>query len=273
MAWEERSGRSYYYQKKWSNGTCKSEYVGAGAYASLIAQASEVISQEQHLKRLQAQQERAKLERLERKIERICQAIEQIVHAVLVATGHHQHRGQWRKKMPTKEESKAIDRLRAGKGSAADEDIFKAMLKEAPGIVKAIDIVPQTIRQTIDKMAGPDQSAVIAWKEKTKQLKSEMGYEEGSLIEQLVIEQIVLCRLRLYWVEYLLSVEVDKVSAGTVEHWEKRVSANQRRYLRAIETLARVRKLASRTPEILQINTLALHAQVQVAQQQVNRAN
>ena len=50
--------------------------------------------------------------------------------------------------------------------------------------------------------------------------------------------------LRLRWLEY----RYQRVTSGEyympeAEHWEKRLSAAQRRYLRAVETLARVRKM------------------------------
>ena len=67
---------------------------------------------------------------------------------------------------------------------------------------------------------------------------------------------------RLYWVENLMTGQLKNCTSSQLQHWEKRLSANQRRYFRAIETLARVRKLASRTPEILQVN---------IAEQQVNQ--
>jgi hypothetical protein len=35
----------------------------------------------------------------------------------------------------------------------------------------------------------------------------------------------------------------ENLSLAQGEYWEKKLSANQRRYLRAVETLARIRKL------------------------------
>jgi hypothetical protein len=49
-------------------------------------------------------------------------------------------------------------------------------------------------------------------------------------------------------------------SLRQAEFWERRLTSVQRRYLRAIETLARVRKVA---PKALMVN---------VAQQQINAA-
>ena len=51
-------------------------------------------------------------------------------------------------------------------------------------------------------------------------------------------------------------------STSSVDHWERRLSAAQRRYLRACESLARVRKLGRTTPA-LQLN-IATHGGQQV---------
>lgn len=82
-------------------------------------------------------------------------------------------------------------------------------------------------------------------------------------LERLIIRQIVGCWVSLSYVEYVLgrnTVEGNfTIPQGA--YWEKRVSSAQRRYLRALETLARVRRL--RVPAV----------QVNIAEQQVNQVN
>ena len=81
-----------------------------------------------------------------------------------------------------------------------------------------------------------------------------MGYEHSPIIEKMLIENIIITWLRYHWTEFQLTTRMDRdVSMSVVAWWEKRTSAAQRRYLRAIETLARVRKLARNTPA-LQVN-------------------
>jgi len=71
-------------------------------------------------------------------------------------------------------------------------------------------------------------------------------------MERLLIEQVVLCWLRMFVTEqrYTNIVEGAKLTMREADFWERRLSAVQRRYLRACETLARVRKLVRSTVQV-----------------------
>jgi hypothetical protein len=63
-------------------------------------------------------------------------------------------------------------------------------------------------------------------------------------LEQTLIRQVVLCWLRLAAAERTYTNSVaGQVNITLAEYWEKRLSATQKRYLKACESLARVRKL------------------------------
>lgn len=86
-------------------------------------------------------------------------------------------------------------------------------------------------------------------------MRKEMEYDNSPILERLLIENVINCWLRLQGIEFLLSGNTcgDRLNIRSVEFLEKRLSASQRRYLRACETLARVRKLTRNTP-LLQVN-------------------
>ena len=88
------------------------------------------------------------------------------------------------------------------------------------------------------------------------------GHRFGFLA-RLIIGQIVGCWLRLSFVEYTYgrALVTGTLTLNQGDFWERRLSAAQRRYLRAIETLARVRRM----------NLPAM--QVNIAAQQVNQVN
>ena len=76
------------------------------------------------------------------------------------------------------------------------------------------------------------------------QQRVDLGYESSSPLEKQLINHILLCWLRLYDCEMRFdSVRSDKPTMDQMQHWEKRLTAAQRRYLRAVETLAKVRRL------------------------------
>lgn len=272
MAWETRNGKQYYYAKRWQNGKCVSEYRGAavGPIGELLAMMHEI----EQLERLKAKNERAKWQKeqeritnLDRQIEAVCSEIQAITHAVLVATGHHQHKGLWRKKRMDRKQKEAkanafLMRLQKGRGSSEDVQQFKKAIKEVPAVLKLFDLAENARETVITQFSGDNQAMKIANQQLLENIKQELGYNDASVLEKLLIEQIILCHTRLYWVENLFTANLKVANSAGVIHWEKRLNANQCRYFRAIETLAKIRHLARRTPEILQIN---------IAEQQVNQ--
>lgn len=76
------------------------------------------------------------------------------------------------------------------------------------------------------------------------QMRDELGYEQAAAVERSLIEHVCLCWLRLHVTELRYEQNMqDSLTLSQGEYWEKKLSANQRRYLRAVETLAKVRKL------------------------------
>ena len=273
MAWEERNGNRYYYTKMRIGDRVVSQYFGNGELAQAIAKLSELDRERIQLERTIERDKHEEIRTINRQVNEVCTAIRNITKAALLATGHHQHKGQWRKRRMTKrktakkqknEASEFLTRLQKGRGTAEDIERFNKSLKDGPNIIQLFDLAENAKQAILRNLAGDNQALKLANSEKLEIIKNELGYDQSSQLERLLIEQIVLCNLRLYWVENLMIVNMKQATMLQVQHWEKRLSANQRRYFRAIETLARVRKLASRTPEILQVN---------IAQNQVNQAN
>jgi hypothetical protein len=82
-----------------------------------------------------------------------------------------------------------------------------------------------------------------------KELRVHLEYEQSTLLERLLIDHIVICWLRLYDCELRYeSVRKDNPTITQMQHWEKRLSAAQRRFLRASEALVRVRRLLKDPP-------------------------
>ena len=102
------------------------------------------------------------------------------------------------------------------------------------------------------------------WKHRLQTLKKELGSEGAPLLEQLLIQQVALCWLKLNLVVLGYSNTMTQSITLTLGvYWEKRLSAAQRRFTRACETLAGVRKL-SRTTSALQFNIAAASCGQQV---------
>jgi hypothetical protein len=94
MGWEQRSNQRYYYRKRRQGDRVVSEYVGTG---ELAAAAATLDALERELR--QAERQRwAAIREADAQVQEICDLIQALVQAALLATGHHTHKGQWRKK-------------------------------------------------------------------------------------------------------------------------------------------------------------------------------
>lgn len=81
--------------------------------------------------------------------------------------------------------------------------------------------------------------------------------ESPSHLEQIIIEQVLLSCLWLnIYEQQLTGLNSGGMTLDRASFWEKRISAAHGRYLRACETLARVRRLTRNNPA-LQVNIAA----------------
>jgi len=102
-------------------------------------------------------------------------------------------------------------------------------------------------------------------------MRRELGYAQATWLEKPLIEHVALCWWRLQALEQRYSrVMSESIPLTLGQYWEKRLSAAQRRYLRACTTLARIRKMGL---PAMQVN-VAMDGgqQVNIAEQQVNVA-
>lgn len=84
-------------------------------------------------------------------------------------------------------------------------------------------------------------------------MRTELGYDTSPLLEQMLIEHVTLAYLDLDIIQNFYAqsaLDSHTYAAGT--YWDRRLTSAQHRYLRAVESLARVRRLSNSAP--LQIN-------------------
>ena len=120
--------------------------------------------------------------------------------------------------------------------------------------------------RAIDSMIGqlnPSVAQRVSLRRGADELLTSLAGPGASPLESALAEQIAVCWVRLRIFESALSDATADLDPVTLRFWEERVAAAQRRYLAACESLARIRRLALRTPQLFQIN---------VAGQQINIA-
>jgi hypothetical protein len=110
MSWETRNGRgSYYTRSRRSGGRIIREYIGIGNYALVIADQDATERQQRQVEAARLRQQKATDQRLDTQIDDLCRLTDEAAHAVLLAAGYHNHKGQWRKRRGTKEAEASHD--------------------------------------------------------------------------------------------------------------------------------------------------------------------
>jgi len=97
---------------------------------------------------------------------------------------------------------------------------------------------------------------------KLRDLRNELGWETATVLEKLLIRQICITWLRLYYVErqhHQATTGSHSLTHGV--YWDKRLSEVQKRHLKAIESLAKVRKMTAHTAKFETAATKAKSAQ------------
>lgn len=254
MAWENRGNGRYYYRKVRANGRVTSEYVGAGDTAAWVAHFDQLQQESHRWETLKAHDERANERAIEQEFEQVSRAIRAVTAAVLIAGGYYRHKGQWRKtgaimaahltmRLET-EVSNLFEAVDKKKPTPADIRQLRKMLRERPDLWRALgDMAHNAASHLIDTLEAPE-SLKLSLQQGWQSLQVELGAAGATSLEQLLIQQVVIAWLRLGIVEYkYTSVTNEAITLTMGDFWERRLSAAQRRFLRACETLARIRKL------------------------------
>lgn len=145
---------------------------------------------------------------------------------------------------------KLLDATGKAKPARADLAKLHAYLDKNPeAAAKVGNLALQLQINILDQAYSSHHGFVVTVGEHCSQMREGLGYDGASMLEQMLIEHIIVCWLRLHDAE--LRFEGLRREGMTTEqglYWERKLSANQRRFLRSVETLARVRRLLKDPP-------------------------
>jgi hypothetical protein len=250
-------GKAYYYTKTYRRGRIRLEYIGAGPAAELVAQYDQIDQERRALLRMDRRIQRSQIDqdtRLPAELLDYAGIVGDLVCAALEAAGYHQHkRGEWRKRRmkqlsdaaPTRAEFRALFDAASAEGSTVvDRERLRRMAAKHPELGRAFDLANLALTSLIEGMPADQAGKAIA-AGRAEALRSELSGPAPSVLERLLIDQVVLAYLHVNMVEYQHGPLMGTGTSDTaiIEFWERRLDAAQRRYLRAIEGLARVRRL------------------------------
>lgn len=154
-----------------------------------------------------------------------------------------------------------LKRVDAEKPKRKDIRALEQAMRDVPELASCLGDLMAIVQSELIQKVVSGKSTQVAIVEKLNQQRLEFGYDESPIWEQLIIDNMLNCWLRLQWVEYRLASFMGKpnVRFCEIQHWEQRLNAAQRRFLRACTALARIRKM--NLPPL----------QINIAQQQINQ--
>lgn len=138
-----------------------------------------------------------------------------------------------------------LKRVDKANPAPADIEQLRKVLTQYPMISRLNGDLASTAEHIIIKYASPTHIATrISIEKFCEYQRDQLGYKAASPLERLLIENVVISYLHLYVTQnrYESSIQSNSTFAQA-DYWERKLNAHQRRYLRAIETLARVRKM------------------------------
>lgn len=140
---------------------------------------------------------------------------------------------------------------RVNKPDTSQDDVarLKKMLVENPTMAGICGNIADRTQSRILEEISQVPLVIESTKAYIEQLKDELGWQDASMLEKLLIETIVSCWLQYHQATTQMIYGTSRnhsIEAGT--YLNKRVSLAHKRFLKSIEALAKVRKLNKATP-------------------------
>ncbi len=139
---------------------------------------------------------------------------------------------------------------RIDKGNPKPEDL-KALSKELDKYPDLYQAAGNLQRNAFDEILRDYVSSDFlkeCTKRYIKQMKTELGYQSSTFVEKMLIDEIVMRWLRLQNMEiYHKTATFQSHTLEQGMYVDKRLDMAQKRFLRSINTLARVRKMIAQT--------------------------
>jgi hypothetical protein len=149
--------------------------------------------------------------------------------------------------------------VNAKKPTKAQLAELREQLETAPELVKVLGDLSRQLRRRIIESFAPQPGLHMAIQKQVGQMARDLGAAQASPLERLLIAQVLIAWLRWQTVEWTYQRNFEEsITLTKALYLEKRLTAAHRRYLQAIESLARVQRLLKRAP-----------VQINIAQQQI----
>lgn len=137
----------------------------------------------------------------------------------------------------------AFDRIDAGHPNNNDVVAVKSILMSSPQLWEKGHSLSGSALQYYIERIEKFKSAQLFIEAEARYIKEQLGYFTTNQIEKLIIDQILLCWIGVNHTEKQLAISMTEEGQIGRVFWQDTVIRYQNRYLRSLETLARIRKL------------------------------
>ena len=139
-----------------------------------------------------------------------------------------------------------VSKARKGNADPADLREIKNTLDEVPEFWHIGKGFAGNIFDQLIASMEPSEVEQLILKAEATDIKTMLGYNKANQLEKLIIDEIMLCwthENQAHMILKNITFDRGEFSRASHKHWQNNVTQCQKRYLRAIETLARVRKM------------------------------
>jgi hypothetical protein len=98
MGWENRNGKRFYYRKRRQGRRVISEYIGSGPIAEFMATIVKGERQDLAAQRMKKKQDFDRVLNEDRELDTACELVRDLTRWILLASGYHAHKRQWRRR-------------------------------------------------------------------------------------------------------------------------------------------------------------------------------
>jgi len=124
-------------------------------------------------------------------------------------------------------------------------------LDQSPELWLYVFDLTDVIRGQIIKDLITQPAGVKGLEANMQAIKNGLGYDQSPMVERLLIDSVITSWLRWQWAELRYAQHMTgQHSMSEGEYWLQTMGSAQRRYLNAVETLARVRRITRATMQI-----------------------
>lgn len=139
---------------------------------------------------------------------------------------------------------------RIDKGDPAPEDVqaLTKELNEKPQLYRSIGNLQSNVFSEILRESVSSAFLKECAERYIEEMKIELGYKDSTFVEKMLIDEIIMRWLRLQTMEtYHKNATSQSHTLEQGIYVEKRLDLAQKRFLRAMDTLAKVRKMIAQT--------------------------